>query len=99
MTINVMQVDHYERFSFEPRHVNIRPLHVCDSSKESLISCINERGKSFKPIIICAMNIVFHVDIEIKIKIVYCDCELLAITLAYAQLWPASPLSTVCIQL
>ena len=30
VTTQVLQADYYERFSFEPRRVNIRPLHVCD---------------------------------------------------------------------
>jgi hypothetical protein len=47
------EVDHYERFSFEPRRVNIRPLHICDSLKETPISCINEQGVEIMIHIVC----------------------------------------------
>lgn len=36
--------DHYQTFLFEPRKVNVRPSHICDSSKEIPITCINEQG-------------------------------------------------------
>ena len=36
-------------------------------------------------------EIILHIGVEITMNIVCCDCEPLAVTLAHAQLWPASP--------
>ena len=41
----MLQVDHYEKYDFEPRLVNVRPQHICDSLKEIPILCIDYHGK------------------------------------------------------
>ena len=83
---NNLQVDHYERIHFEQRLVNVRPFHVCDTSKESAIQCIDEGGKSLR----IYQFTLWHAGVEISVRVVSCDCEPLLVTLVRAHLWPAS---------
>ena len=78
------------RYDFEPRIVNVRSLHICESLNEIPILCIDDHGKLL--VNLKSMMMLLYVGIEIKIHILCCDGEAFALTLTCAQFWPANPL-------
>ena len=85
------QVDHYEPV-FETRSINVRPTHRCETVGETLITVIDEYG-----------NVVHTIEIKLYSMLMlgiehfaYCNCEPIAVTLAQAELWPATPIHPRC---
>lgn len=78
----------------ETRHIDIRPSHQCETRKENIIQVLDDYGRLLHVyeitsyvLIICT----FCVGIEHKLSFVSCNCEPVSVTLARAQLWPATP--------
>ena len=76
------------------RHVDVRPQHVCATKKEVHIDCVDEIGKlnenSRSKGFTCS-SLTPHAGMEHKICFASCSCEPLPVTMARAELWPATP--------
>lgn len=79
-------------FSRGELNVDVRPDHICSTKKESKILCIDGNGM-FTIYFRTHKFIKSIIGMEHIIQFVYCSCEALAITLARAELWPATPVN------
>lgn len=68
--------------------VNVLLPHPCESKEEVIICCLDEDGR-----ILCneVIFVIFTTGIEHSVLFMTCKCELLAISLVRAHLWPTSP--------
>ena len=88
------QDDYFVPFTCDDIKLDIRPEHRCSTKKDSKIQCIDENCEFSKYSVSVSIHWdVFTIGMEHSILFVYCTCEALAITLARAELWPATPTS------
>ncbi len=79
-------------FSRGELNVDVRPDHICSTKKESKIFAL--MGMVCLPYILGLHKFIKSIiGMEHIIQFVYCSCEALAITLARAELWPATPVN------
>ena len=85
------QDDHFVSFTCDDIKVDIRPEHRCSTKKDSKISM--KMVSLASSVSVSIHWDVFTIGMEHSILFVYCICEALAITMARAELWPATPTS------
>lgn len=83
-----MQEGAFHPWSYQP-HLQVLPNHDCSNKKEIDLSVFDEDGKV--KVLIHASVFVCFLGVEHKVVFHCCECEPVAVAMARARIWPATP--------